>query len=190
MSSRDSSTSALQDERHSNESGFDLRLQRLMHQQELSFMMLSRETSSSNPGSFGLRHQALEELTALARVFRPMFGGDRDHRSFTNDFYSDDMLDPDNMTYEELRALSESVGSVNKGLCSSIISSIPTRKYSKKKNCDHGDEQCTICRYEFEEKVPVKELPCGHCFHPSCIDQWLEISKKCPICSTEVEYGP
>jgi len=102
--------------------------------------VLSSDDSYGSPGSYGLRHQALEELSAFTRVLRPFFGGDRG-RSFSDEYYSDDMLDPDSMTYEELRALSDSVGSVNKGLSSSIITTLPTRKYSKPKNCDFGDEQ-------------------------------------------------
>jgi len=65
----------------------------------------------------------------------------RERRTLTEDYYSEEVLDPDSMTYEELRNLSETVGYVNKGLSASIITSLPTRYYSKKKNCDLGDEQ-------------------------------------------------
>jgi len=94
------------------------------------------------------------------------------------------------MTYEELRALEETVGSVNKGLNEKSISAIPITVYHKAKGLDADEEQCTVCRCEFEKEHSVKELPCRHVFHPACIDQWLSISKKCPICSEEVKQTP
>ncbi|KAH6657358.1 hypothetical protein BKA67DRAFT_655631 [Truncatella angustata] len=43
---------------------------------------------------------------------------------------------------------------------------------------------CHICLEYYESKVSViRELPCGHIFHPDCIDEFLgEISSLCPIC--------
>lgn len=28
----------------------------------------------------------------------------------------------------------------------------------------------------------LRELPCGHCFHPSCVCDWLLFENKCPMC--------
>ncbi|KAH6609191.1 hypothetical protein Trco_002537 [Trichoderma cornu-damae] len=43
---------------------------------------------------------------------------------------------------------------------------------------------CHICLDRFEHRVTViKELPCGHIFHPDCIDEFLlENSSLCPMC--------
>lgn len=46
--------------------------------------------------------------------------------------------------------------------------------------CCHQEEQCVICRMEFEVGEDVKVLPCKHLFHPSCVDQWLQINKVSP----------
>jgi hypothetical protein len=36
-----------------------------------------------------------------------------------------------------------------------------------------GAEPCAICFDEFAPDDDVKQLPCGHFFHPGCIDEWL-----------------
>nr|XP_001220975.1 uncharacterized protein CHGG_01754 [Chaetomium globosum CBS 148.51]EAQ93519.1 hypothetical protein CHGG_01754 [Chaetomium globosum CBS 148.51] len=47
---------------------------------------------------------------------------------------------------------------------------------------------CEICLERYENRVTViRELPCGHIFHPECIDQFLhEISSLCPICKASM----
>ena len=43
---------------------------------------------------------------------------------------------------------------------------------------------CHICLCEFEHRETIiRELPCGHIFHPECIDEFLlENSSLCPMC--------
>ncbi|KAL2017659.1 hypothetical protein VTK56DRAFT_1873 [Thermocarpiscus australiensis] len=43
---------------------------------------------------------------------------------------------------------------------------------------------CAICLKPYENRVTViRELPCGHIFHPDCIDEFLhEVSSLCPTC--------
>jgi hypothetical protein len=47
---------------------------------------------------------------------------------------------------------------------------------------------CQICLAEFQSKVTIiRELPCGHIFHPECIDQFLsEMSSLCPLCKASM----
>lgn len=43
-------------------------------------------------------------------------------------------------------------------------------------------QTCSICTEDFLEDVNLRPLPCGHRFHPSCIDPWLlERSVTCPL---------
>ena len=35
------------------------------------------------------------------------------------------------------------------------------------------DGECSVCLTAFEEGDQVRELPCGHCYHAECIDEWL-----------------
>jgi len=43
---------------------------------------------------------------------------------------------------------------------------------------------CAICLKPYENRVTIiRELPCGHIFHPDCIDEFLgERSSLCPLC--------
>ena len=96
----------------------------------------------------------------------------------------DDYPNVDNMSYEELLALEERMGNVNKGLDKEIIDKIPKEKFSKYK---FSDDKCIICQYEFKVNEIVKVLPCKHCFHPDCIEEWLKNQKFCPYCKGEVK---
>ena len=40
---------------------------------------------------------------------------------------------------------------------------------------------------EFEEEEDVRRLPCMHLFHVPCVDQWLGLNKRCPICRVDIE---
>eukprot|EP00246_Nothoceros_aenigmaticus_P001869 TRINITY_DN12559_c0_g1_i1.p1 TRINITY_DN12559_c0_g1~~TRINITY_DN12559_c0_g1_i1.p1 ORF type:complete len:329 (-),score=95.42 TRINITY_DN12559_c0_g1_i1:353-1339(-) len=99
-------------------------------------------------------------------------------------------VDPDNMSYEELVALGEAVGVENKGLSSDMIASLPSSSFvadpSASSSCD---EQCVICRLEYEAGDDIVGLPCKHQYHMDCIRQWLRINKVCPVCSVEVTGG-
>ena len=47
-----------------------------------------------------------------------------------------------------------------------------------------NDQQpCPICL----EKPTDAQLRCGHCFCEHCIDTWLRISFKCPLCRSPIE---
>lgn len=45
---------------------------------------------------------------------------------------------------------------------------------------------CKICMDDFQNRVTIiRELPCGHIYHPECIDEFLsEQSSLCPQCKT------
>ena len=47
---------------------------------------------------------------------------------------------------------------------------------------------CPICLDDFESgTTPIRELPCGHIFHPDCIDSFLlNNSSLCPMCKKSV----
>lgn len=91
---------------------------------------------------------------------------------------------PDNMTYEELLALEEEVGSVSKGLSQTQINRLPLVSYSK--YVYKAEDKCVICQYEFKNNERVRKLPCGHIFHKECVDEWLLKDKACPCCKKEV----
>ena len=90
----------------------------------------------------------------------------------------------DNMSYEELLALEERMGNVNKGLTKEQIDKLPREKFSKSK---YTDDKCIICQYEFKNYEKIIALSCKHCFHPDCIEEWLKNQKLCPYCKSEVK---
>ncbi|XP_019057022.1 PREDICTED: LOW QUALITY PROTEIN: E3 ubiquitin ligase BIG BROTHER-like [Tarenaya hassleriana] len=100
-----------------------------------------------------------------------------------------DTLDPDNMTYEELLELGETVGTQSRGLSQDLISLLPVTKYkcsvslfTRKKS---GKERCVICQMEYKRRERLITLPCKHAYHVSCGTKWLSINKACPICYAE-----
>lgn len=48
--------------------------------------------------------------------------------------------------------------------------------------------RCTICLEEYENRVTIiRELSCGHIYHPDCIDEYLtENSSLCPQCKASM----
>jgi len=112
----------------------------------------------------------------------------------------DDAVDPDALSYEELTALGEVVGTVACGLSAEQLAALPRstfaavtaarlelQKRTASSSCKGaGAEQCAVCRIEFEEVDEVVLLPCRHCYHPECISQWLQQKKVCPQCNKDV----
>ncbi|KAK4441071.1 E3 ubiquitin-protein ligase SIRP1 [Sesamum alatum] len=46
--------------------------------------------------------------------------------------------------------------------------------------------QCSVCLDDCEIGTEVKEMPCKHKFHSSCILPWLELHSSCPICRYQI----
>ena len=96
----------------------------------------------------------------------------------------EDYPNVDNMSYEELLALEERMGNVSKGLTKEQLAKLPREKFLKNK---YIDDKCIICQYEFKNYEKLIVLPCKHCFHPDCIEEWLKNQKVCPYCKEEVK---
>uniref|UniRef100_A0A1J3DU07 RING-type E3 ubiquitin transferase n=1 Tax=Noccaea caerulescens TaxID=107243 RepID=A0A1J3DU07_NOCCA len=94
-------------------------------------------------------------------------------------------LDIDDMTYEELLALGERIGSVNTGLSNDAISSclLETMYYPLYQTEEQS--KCAICLEEYKEREELGKLKgCGHDYHGGCIKKWLSIKNTCPICKS------
>ncbi|CCC07829.1 hypothetical protein SMACR_12779 [Sordaria macrospora] len=49
-------------------------------------------------------------------------------------------------------------------------------------------QTCVICTDDFIRGTNVRRLPCGHFFHPPCIDPWLlNFGVTCPLCRTNLK---
>ncbi|XP_037495509.1 E3 ubiquitin-protein ligase At1g63170 [Jatropha curcas] len=50
----------------------------------------------------------------------------------------------------------------------------------------HEDAECCICLSAYEDGTELRELPCHHHFHCTCIDKWLCINATCPLCKYNI----
>lgn len=49
---------------------------------------------------------------------------------------------------------------------------------------------CAICTEDFVHGVDVRQLQCGHLFHPHCIDHWLlDLAVTCPLWQVDPSLG-
>ncbi|CAI9753336.1 unnamed protein product [Fraxinus pennsylvanica] len=73
--------------------------------------------------------------------------------------------------------------SANKGLKKKVLKSLPKLTYAANDDKIGNLSDCAICLSEFTAGDEVRVLPqCGHGFHVSCIDTWLESHSSCPSC--------
>ncbi|KAM7503962.1 hypothetical protein LguiB_002866 [Lonicera macranthoides] len=106
------------------------------------------------------------------------------------DHHRDMRLDIDHMSYEELLALGEQIGSVGTGLSEEIITRhLKTRmfessSYTSYSNLEEAELSCVICQGEYEEQESIGVLNCGHKYHVDCIKKWLLVKNICPICKS------
>ena len=55
------------------------------------------------------------------------------------------------------------------------------KKYSTIK-----EKKCSICLNKYKSPDIIKEFPCKHIFHKTCILKWLKNSDRCPICKYDI----
>ncbi|KAJ0262938.1 Uncharacterized protein HA466_0033890 [Hirschfeldia incana] len=105
------------------------------------------------------------------------------------DQHRDMRLDIDNMSYEELLALEERIGTVSTALTEEAISkTLKTSIYQIKPSSDHKeDAKCSICQEEYTIGDEVGRLHCEHAYHFKCVQEWLRMKSWCPICKTTAE---
>ncbi|RZB53611.1 E3 ubiquitin-protein ligase At1g63170-like [Glycine soja] len=48
------------------------------------------------------------------------------------------------------------------------------------------DAECCICLSAYDNGAELRELPCNHHFHCTCIDKWLLINATCPLCKFNI----
>ncbi|XP_031475249.1 RING-H2 finger protein ATL80-like [Nymphaea colorata] len=77
------------------------------------------------------------------------------------------------------------------GLEPVLLSSFPTKKFSDEFFSSGEDSQCTVCLGEYQDKDMLRILPyCGHAFHITCIDIWLQQHSTCPVCRISLRDSP
>uniref|UniRef100_A0A0A9EX84 RING-type E3 ubiquitin transferase n=1 Tax=Arundo donax TaxID=35708 RepID=A0A0A9EX84_ARUDO len=91
------------------------------------------------------------------------------------------------MSYEELLALEERIGSVSTALSQEQFAkclrrSIYNPAAAEVEKSVVADLKCSICQEEYMEGEEVGRLPCEHQYHVCCIHQWLRQKNWCPVC--------
>ncbi|XP_038880080.1 E3 ubiquitin-protein ligase BIG BROTHER-like isoform X2 [Benincasa hispida] len=146
------------------------------------------ESSATQPNLQSTINPEFEEITNTIAFDNHVECPRRHHNSHDFQVVWQDNVDPDNMTYEELLELGETVGTQSRGLSQELIALLPISKYkysffSRKKS---RGERCVICQMEYKRGDRRITLPCKHIYHAGCGTKWLSINKACPICYTEV----
>ncbi|KAJ0778044.1 putative transcription factor C2H2 family [Helianthus annuus] len=102
------------------------------------------------------------------------------------DLHRDMRLDIDDMSYEELLALGERIGSVGTGLSDHLISKCMQESIYCSSDQMQDEGTCAICLEEYANMDDVGMLRvCRHDFHVGCIRKWLSMKNSCPICKAE-----
>lgn len=112
-----------------------------------------------------------------------------------HDQHRDMRLDIDNMSYEELLALEERMGTVKTALSeeefsecvkTSIHQSPPLEDVAPDCGGNKDDGKCSICQEDYAAGDEMGRLRCEHQYHVACIQQWLGMKNWCPICKASV----
>ncbi|CAI0376433.1 unnamed protein product [Linum tenue] len=108
-----------------------------------------------------------------------------------HDQHRDMRLDIDNMSYEELLALEERMGTVSTAvkedelsdcLKTSIYQLVSMDGESRNLSTDMEDIKCSICQEEYGDGDELGRLRCEHEYHLNCVHQWLRLKNWCPVC--------
>lgn len=109
----------------------------------------------------------------------------------------DEALEEDDdggLSYELMLRLGERLGDVKSErwaqIAQSKIDQLPTFKFDLEsvKDKDENDchVKCLVCQFAYEKDEELRKLPCSHCFHAECVDQWLKSKDFCPYCRTAI----
>ncbi|XP_058086514.1 putative RING-H2 finger protein ATL62 [Magnolia sinica] len=68
------------------------------------------------------------------------------------------------------------------------VAALPTMKFDREAFPSREDAQCSICLGEYEDREILRIMPtCGHNFHLTCIDTWLQKQSTCPVCRLSLQ---
>lgn len=98
------------------------------------------------------------------------------------------------LSYEMMLRLGETLGDVKSERWAQVaqtkIEKLPTFTFHPDNVCgmDENDcrVKCLVCQFAYEKDEALRKLPCEHCFHSECVDQWLQTKDCCPYCRTAI----
>eukprot|EP00898_Chlorokybus_atmophyticus_P008330 jgi/Chlat1/8499/Chrsp80S07893 len=86
------------------------------------------------------------------------------------------------MSYEQMLALQERIGRVQRGLPAEALSALPSAALSHSSKAVEDCVTCPVCIAEYAPGDEVLTLPCMHFYHTNCITRWLSSNSSCPVC--------
>ncbi|KAL0300207.1 UNVERIFIED_CONTAM: E3 ubiquitin ligase BIG BROTHER-related [Sesamum angustifolium] len=114
-------------------------------------------------------------LLALAGINGMVVGEDEEEELDEHDGNPQDAweeVDPDELSYEELLALGDVVGTESRGLSADTIASLPSINYKSQ-----GIQEGSNDSLDYEDGDTLTVLSCKHSYHSECINNWLQINK-------------
>lgn len=89
--------------------------------------------------------------------------------------------------------LQETPANAKKGASQEAIDEL--RSFQVTLESEFFGQPCPICLNKFMLEEKMRMLPCSHCFHQQCVDDWLKVSDTCPNCRIGItndvhELGP
>ncbi|KAL5213784.1 hypothetical protein ABZP36_002936 [Zizania latifolia] len=141
---------------------------------------------SSHQGGLSSLEGSMEDANGYWR-FDMEGSGELENYFIFNDRHRGMRMDIDGMSYEELLALGERIGTVSTGLSEDVLSKCLNRSmYMPTTSGTHEDcdRKCSICQEEYSDGEEVGKMACKHYYHISCIQNWLRQKNWCPICKS------
>jgi hypothetical protein len=90
--------------------------------------------------------------------------------------------------YEFNILLSDRLGRVTVGVedINAVINDVDEDKsFEESDICAICQETLIVCKNE--KKIKISETICGHIYCHPCIESWLKVSKKCPVCQLDLQ---
>ncbi|CAN8288800.1 unnamed protein product [Cochlearia groenlandica] len=61
----------------------------------------------------------------------------------------------------------------------------PTLRFESLCKKQEEDNECSVCLSRFEGDSEINKLKCGHLFHKTCLEKWIDYwNITCPLCRT------
>jgi len=177
--------------------------QMLMAEEAMASHRMSADFLRMNSDQF-----SAEDFAALQNALQEEDAEDDDDDQYLGDAGEDDEDDEgvDNMSYEALLQLGERMGDVKTDRWTMIahkeIAKLETFQYDPAvtaaatgtgtagaaccSNIDDSEIKCLVCQFAYEKGETLRRLPCKHCFHQECIDEWLKTKDICAYCRQSI----
>jgi Ring finger domain len=152
---------------------------------ELARRLMAEEAMASYEHHFQLLQESAnllsqEDYDALQRALEE------------NDDDESGLSENQDLSYDAMLELGDRIGDVKTErwtmIATTEICKLPTFKFSRfdganpENSSNDIERKCLVCQFEYEADEEIRRMPCGHCFHMSCVDVWLQQRDFCPYC--------